>query len=292
MNNETRSTEELVAKIRSEFPELKFTDVVPILDKGDDHAVLILDNEWVFRFPKSWAFKISFKQEVAMLDALRSRTRVPVPYYEYLSTEKDFGGYRIIRGVELEPEVYAQLSQVERDTVASDIAQLCSALHSLPTGFVIPIEGDHEDTWSEWYFKRHSLAASYWETDLTRQVDSMFEHYDDMHAPQLCLLHSDLVGEHIYYDLEKRKVAGVIDFGDLSVGDPASDFSYFWSYDYDFPQKMFDAYSGVRDPDFMVRAHKHFIRYEVERVLEALSDKNTNDAERHTALILEHIMEL
>ena len=37
------------------------------------------------------------------------------------------------------------------------------------------------------------------------------------------LIHADLLDDHVLLDLPGRKVSGVIDFGDVSIGDPALD---------------------------------------------------------------------
>ena len=42
------------------------------------------------------------------------------------------------------------------------------------------------------------------------------------------LIHGDLSPEHIIYDKSTRKVAGILDFGDVEIGDP--DYKLQWLY--------------------------------------------------------------
>ena len=283
-------TEELVSKIRAEFPELVFASAQLVRNVSDDHTVLILDDEWVFRFPRSWAFKQSFKQEVAMLKELKQHKHVPVPEYVYLSAAQDFGGYRMIKGVELEPEVYSTLTGAERLTLAADLAQLNSALHALPTSLSTPIADDEVWSWTTWYGGKRPFLAEHCPGSLLRDLDIFMGEYDQVQPPQKRLVNGDFVGEHIFYDLEKRMVAGVIDFGDLSVGDPAGDFTYFWSYDDDFPKKMFQSYAFKNeDPNLLERAHTHFVRYELARMVEALEEGALDAFEHHRGIASAHL---
>jgi len=41
----------LVARIRAAFPHFAFDRAV-LNDEGDDHAVVVLDEAWLFRFPR------------------------------------------------------------------------------------------------------------------------------------------------------------------------------------------------------------------------------------------------
>lgn len=41
-----------------------------------------------------------------------------------------------------------------------------------------------------------------------------------------CLLYADFAPEHILYDVDSREVAGIIDWGDLAIGDPDFDLLY------------------------------------------------------------------
>lgn len=90
------SADGLASQVTAEFPALQFSDV-QIVTSGVDHAVLILDSTWVFRFPRRVEYRASFIRELDLLKQLQMRCPVTVPHYEYISRAKDFGGYRIIR---------------------------------------------------------------------------------------------------------------------------------------------------------------------------------------------------
>jgi aminoglycoside 2''-phosphotransferase len=291
MHDEVRSNEELIAKIRSEFPGLAFTHAQLVTNKSDDHTVFILDNQWVFRFPRSESHTASFTYELDILKALRPLTSVPVPHYEYVSRNRDFGGYRIFDGTTLEPEVFKKLSQEAQDALAVNLGQLNAAMHSLPAALRPPVVGDDPETYPQFFARRRALIAVY-STELVLLLDDFFATYARIQPPVKKLVHGDLVGEHIYYDTKRERIVGIIDFSDAHPGDPAGDFTYFWTHGRSFVDKMYAAYSVTDDPKLIERSHWYFVRYQVSRLVDALLDEDKEATQYHTGLILEHLKEL
>ncbi len=82
--------DELECRIRAEFPSLKFSEA-RLVTSGVDHVVLILDSEWVFRFPRTDEYRKSFKRELRLLHVLRDVSPVSVPEYQYFSRNEDLG---------------------------------------------------------------------------------------------------------------------------------------------------------------------------------------------------------
>lgn len=288
MADETRPVEELVDKIRNEFSDFTFTNVHPILNKGDDHAVLILDNEWVFRFPKSESYTASFKHELEILDALRPRTVVSIPNYEYVSQNKGFGGYKMIQGDELTPELFATLSEAEKDALAVELGKFNSAMHSLPTSLRPAVVGDDDETYPQVYARKRELLERTFGEDLVRVLDRFFAQYDQIKPPELRLVHGDLTDDHVLYDTVSRKIAGVIDFGDVGPFDPAGDFTYFWECSNEFPQKMYMHYTH-KDEGLLERSHWYFVRYEFSRLVDNIEAGDMLRARYHLDLIFKHI---
>jgi aminoglycoside phosphotransferase (APT) family kinase protein len=66
-----------------------------------------------------------------------------------------------------------------------------------------------------------------------------------------CLVHGDLVDEHILVDADGR-VCGVIDWGDSCISDPSQDFAalYTWLGE-SFVRNVLDHYTGPSDPALM-----------------------------------------
>ena len=97
------------------------------LDHGYDFEVAIVDDEWVFRFPRRAGVEEALEVEIALLPAIAPALPVAVPSFEHVSRDPLFVGYRLIRG---EPLV---------DEDGDGVRAFLEALHALdPAG--LPIE--------------------------------------------------------------------------------------------------------------------------------------------------------
>jgi aminoglycoside phosphotransferase (APT) family kinase protein len=73
-------------------------------------------------------------------------------------------------------------------------------------------------------------------------------------------------------DPSTSSLAGIIDFGDVALGDPAQDLLGFWNYGPAAVASIVKHYDPCSyDPGLLRRSHNHFVRYRIDRVFEALS---------------------
>jgi aminoglycoside phosphotransferase (APT) family kinase protein len=105
------------------------------IDDGYDFEVAIVDDEWVFRFPRRSGVEEALELEIATLPAIAPALRVDVPSFDFVSCDPLFVGYRLIRG---EPLV---------DEDAEGVRAFLGALHALDLS-ALPVE--HPD-WVESY---------------------------------------------------------------------------------------------------------------------------------------------
>ena len=68
------------------------------IDAGYDFEVAIVDDEWVFRFPRRSGVEEALELETLLLPVLAPSLPVLVPAFEYVSHDPFFVGYRVIRG--------------------------------------------------------------------------------------------------------------------------------------------------------------------------------------------------
>jgi aminoglycoside phosphotransferase (APT) family kinase protein len=187
------------------------TTIVEI-DEGYDFEVAIVDGEWVFRFPRRAGVEGALEVEIALLPPLARALPVEVPSFEYISREPLFVGYRAIRG---EPLV---------DEDPAGVRAFLEALHAFdPTG--LPV--DRPD-WGEAYrdqcaeFER--LVVPVLDPDLRPEARRLFRETETLVEFEPALVHADLGPEHLR--VQDGRLAGVIDWGDVRVGDPALDYAW------------------------------------------------------------------
>jgi aminoglycoside phosphotransferase (APT) family kinase protein len=182
------------------------------IDDGYDFEVAIVDDEWVFRFPRRSGVEEALELEIAVLPGLARALPVDVPSLELVSHDPLFVGYRLIRGQPL----------VDED--AEGVRTFLDALHGLdPSG--LPLA---RPDWVEAYraqcaeFER--LVLPLLEKDRRAQAKRLFGEAETLVDFEPALLHADLGPEHLL--VRRRRLVGVIDWGDMRVGDPALDYAW------------------------------------------------------------------
>jgi aminoglycoside phosphotransferase (APT) family kinase protein len=182
------------------------------VDEGYDFEVAIVDDEWVFRFPRRSGVEEPLQVEIELLPAIAPALPVDVPSFEHVSRDPLFVGYRLIHGTPL----------VDED--ADGVRAFLEALHALDPS-ELPV--DRSD-WVEAYraqcaeFER--LVFPILDKDTRATATRLFSDAETLADFEPALVHADLGPAHLL--VRDGRLAGVIDWGDVRVGDPALDYSW------------------------------------------------------------------
>ena len=251
-------------QIKKEFPDIKIDDS-RLINHGWDHDVIVLNNQEIFRFPKDNEQQESFKRELQFLKYLKDKTTVPIPDYKYVASDQSFGGYPLLKGEEVFPEKFALLSVEQKDNVAQQLGEFLTVIHTTPIveieriGYVEKTGGhfwSREDAEKRFQRIKELVLPKLTEKERGWVEKNCEEYLSFSFNYQKVLLHSDITAAHLLVDVNQGKLSGVIDFGDVEIGDPALDFAgLFYYYGEDFGQKVVDYYKGQVDPDMIKRAH-------------------------------------
>jgi aminoglycoside phosphotransferase (APT) family kinase protein len=262
----------LLGLVRETFPKLAI-QTSRLDQSGGDHLLLIVNDELAFRFPRAGMHDLGL--EIEVLRQLRDRSPLQLPTYDYVDLDGRFGGYRFIDGVALTPERFGALGVARQTKVLTEAAQFLVALHDLPQAEVA-WAGDWPRTWTAAQFAARFLIERLpimieYAPQLAGPLEAFYESYR-LDCPQhLPIVHGDLVCEHLLIDLARSSLAGIIDFGDVALGDPAQDLLGFWNYGHDAVARIVERYDpSSHDPGVLRRSHNHFIRYQIDRLFEAL----------------------
>lgn len=122
---------------------------------------------------------------------------------------------------------------------------------------------------------------------LAAPIGEFLERFEASHAPRDVILHGDLVGDHLLINEQTGRLAGIIDFGDIALGDPAHDFLGFWEYGASAAAYAIAIYGqGDADPMLLARSRNHFIRYRIDRLFEIIADgAGTDTIQTHSAAL-------
>jgi aminoglycoside phosphotransferase (APT) family kinase protein len=228
-----RSVDEALARrlIARQFPELAALSVEPY-GVGWDNTAFVVGRRWVFRFPRRTIAVALVETECAILPALAPRLPLPLPVPVYLGRPGQdypwpFAGYRELAGTTADR---ASPDAAARIAAAPTIAGFLAALHRVPAE------------------EARALGAgsdAIGRLDLGKRVAGVEERLvrlaglgvlddpgrwqrivDDLPAGWVpgdgTLCHGDLYARHLLVD-DLGAPCGVIDWGDLHVGDPAVD---------------------------------------------------------------------
>jgi aminoglycoside phosphotransferase (APT) family kinase protein len=249
------------------------------LSEGWDSLACLINEHFIFRFPKRPEVEDSLKVEISLLPELARQLPLPIPNFEFIGQPGPnypftFVGYKRLDGETYpgwqgwaagldtningeNPEIKKELQRA--DWWQADLGRFLTALHAFPvararelgvkdyfpTGLDAPGQNWQETSEDFYRLVREKVFPLVGE-DLQDSIADSFEDFLDNEANfqfEPVLIHADLLDDHVLLDLSRRRVSGVIDFGDVSIGDPALDV---W-------ENLRNFYSGALDQTFFER---------------------------------------
>lgn len=256
--------------IARQFPHLVPVRLEPF-GVGWDNAAYLVNDAWVFRFPRRRMGVPLLECEIALLPLIADRVPLEVPRPEYVGRPDThyacpFAGYRLLSGT---TACSASLTEDERAAAAVPLGTFLRALHALdleqPAG--LQTAGD---LYPKTDLARNAAAAlgsleaasgSLPPADLGR-VRAGIERLAGTPPwdAEPRWLHGDLYARHLLVDGALR-LCGVLDWGDVHRSDPALDLSIAFSF---LPAPARDAFReayGEIDPNTWDRARFRALFY-------------------------------
>ena len=121
------------------YPELRVRSA-HLNTQGQNSYVLIVNDQYVFRFPRYAHVLQQLKTETALLKHIRPRLPLPVPNPEFVHLDDQpigqaFQGYRMIAGAPLWRETFQAIGDdAVLEALAGQLAGFLRALHNIPVG--------------------------------------------------------------------------------------------------------------------------------------------------------------
>jgi aminoglycoside 2''-phosphotransferase len=217
-------------RLESGHPPVKVRSV-EFLGEGWTSWAYLVNAELVFRFPKRSEVWEEIDREVAFLAEAADGLPLPVPRYVALSRDSDAGphGYAAYRYLPGQALTLAGLSLSDRSAAAEKIARFMVALHayqpSAALAFHLP--GGNERARAIHALKdAEEFVVQGLSTAQAVRLRDRITAYVDLPGNfefRPVILHADFSRDHIL--ALDRRLTGVIDFSDVSLGDPDYDFS-------------------------------------------------------------------
>ena len=205
------------------------------INTGWDYVVIIVNERYVFRFPRFEAAWKHVAKELMLTPWLANCLSIEVPRYEFVwegdkTNPTRFAGYSIIEGEALNRSIFRQGWS---DRLGRELGRFLTELHrsGLPKTFSSEVPRYTPKTWAqgsrEFYRRVRKYAYPALPRALRNDADSFwvslladFEEADF----EPVLTHSDLTGGNMIVDPRTGRLRGIIDWEDAQVADPALDF--------------------------------------------------------------------
>ena len=222
-----------VQHLRKAYPALDIASVT-FNAQGQNSDVLVINDAWIFRFPRYAPGLERLRIETAILNGIQGRVPLAVPHPRFVhltgcGVGEAFVGYRLIPGQPLWRDTFRALSTTAVRRVADQVASFLQALHRVPVeaaiGLPLPVSDTHQEI-AGIYARIREKLFDMMRPDARRWAATHFETFlsDAGHfAYTPVLKHGDFGTSNILFDQEKGEVTGIIDFGGAGMGDPAYD---------------------------------------------------------------------
>jgi aminoglycoside phosphotransferase (APT) family kinase protein len=235
---EVKVDEALVVQLlASRFPEFAGRPCRRI-GEGWDCSAWLVDDEWVFRIPRRQLGADCLANEIRVLPSVADRLPSPVSTSVFVGQPTDgypwvFAACRLILG---ESACDADLTDQQTVLLAGQLGSFLRALHAFGADEAATL-GAMPDTYARLESSRRcskareamTQAAESGLLSTTDELCRVIEEIEDRQPrPRThCLVHGDLCSRHVM--TEPGRLTGVIDWGDIHVGDPAVDLAVGWS---------------------------------------------------------------
>jgi aminoglycoside 2''-phosphotransferase len=265
--------------IRKNFPQLEINHIELDLS-GWDNVVVLVNHEIVFRFPRRPDAARQLEIETRLLPELRKYVTLTIPYPEFLA--HGLVGYRLIPGEPLTKELFRKVCspKVIRN-LAHQLGEFLSELHSFPPKRAIELGVPHvsdQKLWADFYEEIQRKVFPLLSPNEREWTEHLFESFlsDERNFSfKPVLLHGDLCSDHILFDQKSKRITGIIDFGDVRIGDSAYDFQPYEfllqnEYGEKFWRELLAHYSLPVDESFFRRLEFYAQRWPFHEILYGL----------------------
>lgn len=238
--------------ITAACPELAPVQI-ELLGQGWDNQVFLVNGDWAFRFPRRDEALELQANEWRLLPWLVDQLPLPIPKpVRWCEASAPFPwpfyGHRLLPG---RTACTFRLNTQQRKRLVNPIARFLRCLHRVDVSAALA-HGAVADSFGRYDLNKRRRQFS--ERLLVLERDGLFAHRSDAEKlfdaswqagqsalAERAVVHGDLYVRHLLLD-EDAALSGIIDWGDVHVGNPATDLALVWGF---LPPDCHAAFSAV-----------------------------------------------
>ncbi len=228
-------TKELVTKLIAEqFPQYVHLAISPVAQGGHDNRTFHLGSEYSVRLPSAQGYERQVQKEQTWLPKIAPHLPLPISQPIALGVPSDDYPWKwsIYRWLEGESANCLTLSEAALETIAVQLAHFLSEFHKFDAEGA-PVPGLHN-----WWRAAHT---SIYDEETRDLIDKLRAYIDADKAKDLwqkaidskwhrepVWVHGDVASGNLL--VKDNRLAAVIDFGCMGIGDPACDLTIAWTF--------------------------------------------------------------
>lgn len=243
--------------IKKTFPELNIDDF-KILGKGHFGVACSVNNNIVFKIPIENSKRFNDqKKEVYLLKKLENKLSFEIPRILY-NKEIPNGmiiGETLVHGVTYSQELHDSFDEAIKSDVLRQLGKMMRELHGVKIHDEqgVLFVSDYKDILHLFYKNFTEDVQKCFndaDTERIRKLCNRYEYLSTNYPVELVLVHADLHFGNMMFDVESKKIIGLIDFGSAHFAEPARDMHYYYG---DGLKSLLDGYGVTLDPYLVER---------------------------------------
>ena len=223
--------------IQDQFKDLN-AQSIQLLGVGWDNTAYLINDSYVFRFPRRTIAVRLLQNELMVLPKIAPLLPLPIPVPKWVCHTSNtfmwpFAGYRHLQGKTAD---HANLSDEERKQLAIPIAKFLKDLHSIcieEFKHILPFDSMGRLNIATLISKIEINLQEIERLHLLQYKNKLLDILNTAHqlteAKNNTLVHGDFYLRHLLID-DNHQLCGVIDWGNMHLGDPAIDFAIAHSF--------------------------------------------------------------
>ena len=217
--------------LAEQFPELDASSA-KLLGEGWDNSAWVVENQWVFRFPRRQIAIPGVERELAVLPRIAPLLPVPIPDAAVRRSDRasaSAGRSSVRRSFPGRELADACLADQSREDLGAELGRFLRVLHGVELDVELPVDPNRR---AEMPFRAERARACIAEAagllPPSERIEEILEEASRLPPSEArTLVHGDLHARHVL--IHDGRLAAVIDWGDVCVGDASIDLQLLWS---------------------------------------------------------------
>ena len=238
-------------RVRAALPP-HLQEETTLLGAGDTF-IAFQAGDYIARLPRHDHAAKCLRREACFLPRIAADLPLDVPRPTLLTSTRTqlppFALHRRVAGQELLLERWLALPRAQQQSFAHGVGSFLRALHSIAIETIAGCDVELTDPRLQVTQLREDAREQLMPLLTPPTVAALHEAFDRYTSGDTewnytpAITHCDVGPSHVLYDPDRAALTGVIDFGDVVIGDPARDFIFFREdWNDDFLQLALEAY--------------------------------------------------